>query len=114
MTADEIKEFHRNYKRICFIKSEITDSERGMRKLCSWDKDDSHKQAILRHIESHNKLKEKYREALMGNTKDEWSLMSKKLSKIKSCITSAKKTKSTIKQAITIAKWEQELDNLKF
>ncbi len=80
MTPDDIAKFRSEFKSIVYTKGVITELNNKIGQLTSWDKEDSHKEAILKRIKQRDEMKDKFKKQLKGLTYDQWLEMSKKVS----------------------------------
>ncbi len=80
MTVEQQEKFREEFKSIVYKKGLITENATYIKNLCVWDKNDSHKAAILQATEQRVKLKEDYHQMLKGYSYEEWKIMSKQLS----------------------------------
>ncbi len=105
MTDLEIQKFRQEFKHIVYLKSEIISNTKYLTNLHAWDKNDSHKKAILEALEARKALQEDYKQCMKGIPYDDWLLFSKKLSALTTKLRAA-----TLKKE----KMETEINNLKF
>jgi hypothetical protein len=100
MTEEQITEFRSQFKSIVYLKGEITSCNQKIAALTHYDRNDSHKAAILRALSKKEEIKAKYEAALQGNTYEWWQKRSKRLSVI---LYNVKRSRTAR------LKWENEL-----
>jgi NAD+--asparagine ADP-ribosyltransferase len=76
----EIKQFKLTFKQIVYQKGKITECNNRIRQLTKWDKNGSHKEAILRAIGKRDEQKKIVEEMLKGLSYDDWKSLSKRIS----------------------------------
>lgn len=105
MTDLEMQQFRQEFKHIVYLKSEIIANTKHLTNLHAWDKNDSHKKAILEALEIRKALQKDYKQKMKGIPYDDWLLFSKNLSALTSKYRAAAAKKENI---------EIEINNLKF
>ena len=66
MTDKELQKYKSEFKIIVYIKSEIEKAKKNIKTLCAYDKNDSHKTAILRRMDQLAELRKSFKEKLNG------------------------------------------------
>lgn len=66
MTESEFLKYKQDFKSIVYLKGQITDKRNYVKTLCAYDKNDSHKQAILLGLSQLEKVKKEFAEKLNG------------------------------------------------
>jgi len=100
MRIDQIEQFKKEFKSICYLKSEIASRDTKLKSLYAWDKNDSHKNAILKELDHRSKLKEDLNKKLKGETYEKWRDYSSLLIKV---------TKRYFAAKESMEKWELEI-----
>lgn len=86
MKTEEQENFKKHFKHIVYINSQIEASKAKHRRLCIWDDNGSHHNAILAELERLNLLRSELKIALKEKSYEDWLGFSKKLSRINSII----------------------------
>lgn len=66
MIIEELTKYKSDFKRIVWLKGEIANHKNHIRDLTAWDKNDSHKKAIVKAIVELNKLRQEFIDKLNG------------------------------------------------
>ena len=82
MTPEEVVQFRTEFKKIVYHKGLITNNRLFLTQMQRFDKNDSHKNAILKALTKRDELIKKFNEMLCGLTYDEWKELSSKISRI--------------------------------
>lgn len=112
MNTQEITEFKKEFKSIVWQHSELVTNALWIKKLNAWDRNDSHKKAILKKLDERDELKKKIATMLKGKDYEWWKIMSKRIGKLESKL----KTLNT-RLSVTITSIQnttKELNNLTF
>ncbi len=112
MTADEIQEFRKQFKSIVYIKGQLIVKQQYIAQLHQWDRNDSHKKAILKALDERDTLDRSLIESLKGKSYEQWKLFSKQLSTI---ICNNEKTKRKIEAyQIKVLSTENTIKHMQF
>lgn len=84
MTAEEQSQFRKEFKSIVYQKGLISANGDFLRILHAYDKNDSHKNAILKHLDKRKELQNRFKEMLKGKTYEQWKQFSRRLSALNS------------------------------
>jgi len=68
----ELETFKTRFKKIVYKKGQLSESFIWIKRLSNYDKNDSHKAAILKAIDKKNKLADEFNILLDGKTYEEW------------------------------------------
>ena len=71
MTPQELDEHKKEFKQISWLKSQIALNENYVRQLTRFDKNGSHRLAIIKAIENLTDNRKKFKEALNGRDYDQ-------------------------------------------
>lgn len=88
--------FRKEFASIVYLKGMIKSHRRHIADLHIWDKNGSHKDAILRSLTKRDELNKSFEEKLKRKTYEQWKETSRKLSLLKAKL----KRKSADKQKI--------------
>lgn len=94
------EDFKTEYKKIVYRKGQITTHKLYLRKLHAFDKNDSHKQAIIKALDKFDILKAEFNEMLKGKTYEDWKETSQKLTTLKTTLEKIEKKQIEIKTHI--------------
>ena len=83
---DKIEDFKTQFKKIVYKKGQITTHKLYLRKLHAFDRNGSHKKAILKALDEFDILKADSNLLLKGKTYEDWKEFSKKLSTLNSAL----------------------------
>jgi len=103
MRVDQIEQFTKEFRSIVYQKFKISDSDKRLKKLYAWDKNDSHKNAILKELDFRDKLEVVLTEKLKGETYEKWKEYSALINKAHKRYIAAKQAKE---------KWELEINKI--
>lgn len=106
MNAEEILLFREQFRKIVYAKSEVKCQAMEITKLSVWDKNGSHKEAIIRASNELARRKKVLKELLNGKSYDKWKEFSQNLSKLQ--------RKQRAKTITTVAKASIEIEQLIF
>jgi hypothetical protein len=112
MNNSNIERFRTEFKKIVYQKSIIKDKERFLKQLYNWDRNDSHKKAILKALSEKDELQLTLSVMLKHKSYEDWKNFSKKLSKLNSRLATSKRLYQTL--AIRILDTEKEINDLIF
>lgn len=90
MKKDDIDEIKTRFKQIVYLKGKITESNSYISTLSRFDRNNSHKKAILKAIDKKKEIQRDYNALLDGYSYDEWKQIRKDISRIESRIKQAK------------------------
>jgi len=96
----ELKQFRSQFKSIVYAKGRLTDLSTHIRTLSHYDRNDSHKRAILQAIDRRDRFKRDFEILLNGRTYEEWLKLSKRLSILNSRLKNATQRKVTLQSEI--------------
>ncbi|HEY5588400.1 MAG TPA: hypothetical protein VIK86_05525 [Candidatus Paceibacterota bacterium] len=105
MNTEEVNIFRSEFKRIVYEKGQLTECNLRLKQLHIWDKNDSHKNAILKELNKKDELRKNFDILLKGKDYEYWKELSSILTKI------CKKLNQARQMQI---RYEKELINLKF
>lgn len=83
MTIEEIEILKKEFKKIVYYRGLIKSQNNFIGTLSRFDKNGSHKQAILNAIERKNELLSVFNRMLKDRSYEEWKELMKKISKLK-------------------------------
>ncbi len=79
METEQINKFKREFKSLVYQKGLLTESNERIKQLCRFDKNDSHKRAILKEQETKATILSKIKDMQKGVDYEEWKKTSKRL-----------------------------------
>ena len=105
MNNQQAEQFRKEYKSIVYQYSELMLSNKRLKNLHAWDKNDSHKGAILKELRVRENILGKLTAMLKGRDYEEWKFTSSRLSKLVTRLKRATERK---------IKCETEINNINF
>jgi len=103
MRVDQIEQFKKEFKSIVYQNLQIAESDKRLKNLYAWDKNDYHKNAILKELDRRTELKKVLTEKLNGETYETWKEYSSLIQKYHKRYIDAKEAKE---------KWELEINKI--
>ena len=105
MDQQEIAKFREEFKKIAWLRGEVTEVETRIKMMTRWDKNGSHENALQNALQRRDEIKKDINAMLKGRNYDDWKLLSKKITIITGRVKRAKET---------LEKSELELSRLAF
>lgn len=102
----DLTSFKNQYKKIVSKKGQLTTNALYIKKLCRFDKNDSHRDAILCALEKRDVLKDEFSSLLDGKSYDDWKLIRTKVSVLE------KKIKKALLEQEKLNKYYDELKGI--
>lgn len=100
MNCPEIEKFKAEFQTIIGLRKQLSDNAELLKKLHAWDKNNSHRESIAKHLIKRDELKNRIVVMLDGRSYDDWKKASKKLSSLKSRLKRAEQAKIKIELEI--------------
>lgn len=104
MTPEEITRFREAFKKIVYLKGEMIKNNKHIARLTRYDKNGSHKKALLKMMDIKRKNFIEYKLLLSGTTYEDWLKKSYKLTVLQRMLKKVSETKQL--------KYQQQLDEL--
>lgn len=79
MNSEEQEQFRKEFASIVYLNSCIISSGVWLKQLHAYDKNDSHKNAIIKKLDERKELKSELAIKLKGKSYEEWKTFSKRL-----------------------------------